>query len=268
MTGYDESDYRHEPRILLFDIECTPLVAYSWGPKYNVNLIKIIKDWNMLSFAYRWYGTKEKTKVVSLPQFEGYEDDLENDYHVVKALWELFDEADIVIAHNGNKFDIKKIQARFAVHGLGRPSPIKSVDTVQVSRRQFGFASHSLNDLGAFLGLGQKLTHTGFELWEDCMAGDPKAWKLMEKYNVQDVVLLEQVYEKFLMEGWIVNHPNLALLSGENQACPACRSHERTKNGTAITTAYRFQQWKCSNCGSYYRSRMSTPGSRSEYRQT
>jgi len=268
MTGYDESNYSHTPRILLFDIECTPMLGYTWG-KWQQNVLKFTEDWWMLSFAYRWYGTNEKVKVRSLPMFPGYEDDLKNDEHLVKEMWELMNEADIVIAHNGDKFDVKKVNARFAVHGLPRPTPGQSVDTLKVARQSFAFSSNSLNDLGQFLDLGQKLSHAGFDLWLGCMAGEKKSWKIMEAYNKQDVVLLEQVYERFKKDGWIPRHPDIAILSGINNGCPICGSTERVKNGFYPTTAYRYQKYICKNdeCQHHYRSAFAEPGSRSSYRR-
>ena len=272
---YDESDYSHQPKILLFDIETTPFVAYSWGPKYQVNLIDFIHDWHVLCFAYKWLG-EDDVKIVSQRQFPSYhkhknnrrkaEETRRDDKSVVKEMWRLFDEADIIIAHNGDKFDIKKMNARFAIHGLGRPTPFHTVDTVKVARRSFSFGSNSLNDLGKFLSLGQKLTHTGFELWVGCMAGLDEDWQLMEDYNKQDVVLLEQVYKRFLMEGWIDNHPSLSLISGQSHGCPNCLSVDRQKRGFHNTKAYRFQRYQCNNCKSYYRGRSAQEGSRSAFR--
>lgn len=268
MTGYDTSDHRKDPRILIFDIETTPMIGYTWG-KWQQNVLSFIENSYTLCFAYRWYGTDEPVRVISQRQFKrDYKRNRKDDYRVTKAMWNLFDEADIVIAHNGTKFDVKKMNARFAVHKLGRPSPFQQVDTLRVARSQFAFASHSLNDLGSFLGLGQKLQHTGFDLWVDCMAGIDEAWQMMEDYNEQDVVLLEELYTYLLHGGWITRHPSLALINGENHSCPACGSHDRQKRGLAQTTAYIFQRYQCNNCNTYYRDFKSIQGSRSQYRQT
>lgn len=264
-AGYDTNEYRKEPRILLMDIETTPFVGYTWG-KWQQNVIQFSEAWHLLCFAYKWLG-EEEIHVVSQRQFtRAYKRNRRDDRQVAQAMHALMEEADIVIAHNGDKFDIKKCNARFAIHGLRRPEPFLTVDTLKVAKRSFDFGSNSLNDLGYFLDLGHKMPHTGFDLWLGCMAGEDDSWDLMEAYNQQDVVLLEKVYRYFLNGGWILNHPNLALISGHVDACPNCGSIDRMKRGFATTTAYRFQRYQCNDCGSYHRSYASEPGSRGTYR--
>lgn len=254
-----------EPRILLFDIETTPFVAYSWGPKFNVNLIEYIEDWHLLCFAYKWLG-EDEIHVVGQDDFKrDYRRNRRDDRRVAQELWKVMDEADIVIGHNAKKFDIKKANARFAVHGLGRPAPFAVVDTLTVARRQFSFGSNKLNDLGGFLDLGHKLVHTGFDLWKGCMAGDPESWETMKAYNVQDVALLESVYLKFRDEGWVTSHPNVAVLAGDHTACPTCGADgvQQQKRGFAATNAHKYQRFQCQECRSYHRVRLAEPDSRS-----
>lgn len=112
-------------------------------------------------------------------------------------LWKLLNACDICIAHNGDRFDIKKINARFLFHGLPPPRPYKTIDTLKISRRNFGLSSHRQDDIGKFAGTGRKLK-TDKDLWLDCIKGKKKALKQMKFYNAQDVVLLEKNYRKFL----------------------------------------------------------------------
>lgn len=242
-----------QPRILLFDIETTPFVAYSWGPKFNVNLIEYIEPWHLLCYAWKWYG-EDEVHVLGQDDFaRDYRRNRRDDKRLSKALWDLFDKADIVIAHNGDKFDIKKTNARFAIHGLGRPTPFRTIDTKKIASRQFSFGSNSLNDLGGFFDLGHKTPHTGFDMWKGCMAGDEESWELMKTYNKQDVLLLEKVYEKFLLEGWITNHPNLAVIS-QDDVCPTCGADrsEIVRWGYRTSNRRRYQRWRCKACGSYH----------------
>ena len=90
--------------------------------------------------------------------------------------------------------------------------------------------------------------HEGHELWVKCMNGDKDAWKRMEDYNIQDVVLLEQLYNKLLP--WIKNHPNQNLFN-ESVVCPTCGSNHLQKRGTAISTAGVYQRYQCKSCGSW-----------------
>jgi len=234
-------------KILLFDIETAPNLAYVWG-KYEQNVIDYQHEWYMLTFAYKWYGEK-KVHGRALPDYRGYKKGSMDDKKLVSELRDLFDEADIIVGHNGDQFDIKKSNARFLVHGLPPPSPYKTVDTKKVAKKYFNFNSNKLDDLGQHLGLGRKEKHEGFELWLGCMRGDPKSWAHMLKYNKQDVNLLESVYET--MKPWMTNHPNLAAIAGKECACPNCEGGNLQRRGFNYTRTGKFQRYSCLDCGAW-----------------
>lgn len=239
-------------KILYYDIETAPNLAYVWG-QYQQDVIEHEREWYIMCVSYRWEHQK-RTKVCSLIDFpKEYEKDPENDYHVVKKLWDLIDEADIVIAHNGDKFDMRKANARFIKHGLGPPSSVKSVDTLKVARRYFMFNSNRLNAVGKHLGLGEKVQTGGFQLWAGCMRGNMKSWKTMIKYARQDVDLLRDVY--LALRPWMTNHPNLNIYSKEH-ACPTCGSYNLQRRGVRTTKVSVYQAWQCNDCRSYSRSRL------------
>lgn len=236
----------NSPRIALFDIETAPNLSYVWG-HYEQNVLDVEVPWHMLCFAYKWLGEK-KIKTHALIDYRGYKKDRTNDAPLIEDLWKVFDEADIIIGHNGDRFDIKKANARFIAHGLKPPSPFKSIDTLKIARRHFKFDSNKLNDLGKYLKVGRKLPHTGFKLWMDCMAGDPKSWNLMRRYNARDVELLEAVYEK--IKPWASGHPNLNVYTQSN-SCPTCQSHNIQRRGIAVTKSRRYQRMQCLDCGAW-----------------
>ncbi len=238
-----------KPRILLFDIENTPLIGYSFG-LWETNILATVKDWNMLCFSYKWLGDK-KTKVIALPDFKGYSKDKSDDKLLVKQLWILFEQADIIIGHNSDQFDIKKANARFAYHKLPPPSPYKTVDTKKVAKRYFKFDSNKLTELGRFLKLGVKEETGGIQLWFDCMAGVDSAWKKMKSYNIQDVVLLEKIYLE--LRPWITNHPSLGVLNGDRGACPACGSVHVQFRGTGINSTTKYQRLQCQDCSCWFK---------------
>jgi DNA polymerase elongation subunit (family B) len=239
-------------KILYYDIETAPNLSYVWG-HFEQNVIDHEREWYMLCVSYRWEGDK-KARVCSLVDFsEAYAKDPENDYHVVKKLWDLIDEADIVVAHNGDRFDMRKANARFVWHGLGPTSPVKQIDTLKVARRYFMFNSNKLDSLGQHLGLGRKVSTGGFETWAGCMRGDNKSWNLMAKYAKQDVDLLREVYLK--LRPWMTNHPNLNVYDGTSN-CPTCGSENLQKRGQRHTQVATYQQYLCNDCGSWSRSRL------------
>ena len=239
-------------KILYYDIETAPNLAYVWG-QYQQDVIEHQREWYMLCVSYKWEGQK-RTKVCSLIDFpETYAKDFENDVHVVSKLWELIDEADIVIAHNGDKFDMRKANARFVKHGLGPPSPVASVDTLKVARKYFMFNSNRLNHVGKHLGLGEKVQTGGFQLWAGCMRGDMKSWKRMIKYARQDVDLLREVYLK--LRPWMTNHPNNNMYKKED-GCPTCGGTHMQRRGYKVTKTMRYVQMQCQTCGAYSRKRI------------
>lgn len=239
---------KSEPRILVFDIETAPNLAYVWG-KYEQNVIRYDSEWYMLCYAAKWLGKKKMftSKLNDFPR--RFKKDSNDDYGVVKELWKLLDEADIVISHNGKKFDVKKSNARFIFHGMKPPSPFKQIDTLTEARKYFKFNSNKLDDIGNLLGVGRKVSHEGFGLWLKCMKGDRKAWKRMIKYNIQDVILLEAVYEKF--KPYMTNHPNLGLYQQNEFACPNCGSENLQKRGFQMTKVSIFQRYQCQECGAW-----------------
>jgi uncharacterized protein YprB with RNaseH-like and TPR domain len=236
-------------KILLFDIETSPIEAHVWD-MYETNVLNVLKDSHLMSFAYRWYG-KDKTHVRALPDYQSYKKNKRDDAELVKDLWHLFNEADIIIGHNGDSFDIKKSQARFIHYGLPPVPPVKTIDTLKLCRKYFKFSTNKLDAVGKLLGVGRKEKTGGFDLWLDCLAGDPKAWKRMKKYNKQDVVLLEAVYEK--LRPWMTNHPNTNSFEDRHYLCEVCGSAHFHKKGVEVTKTSRYIRLHCQGCGKWKR---------------
>ena len=235
------------PKIALVDIETAPNLGWVWG-KWEQNVIAFKQEWYMLSFSWKFLGDKSAC-VLGLDDFDGYKTGTENDKPLIEHLWSVFDEADIVVAHNGDAFDIKKSNARFILHDLPPPSPYKTVDTLKIAKKHFKFESNKLGDLGQHLGCGQKAKTSGFKTWLGCMEGDRKAWAELKKYNVQDVLLLEKIYLK--LRPWAVTHPNLNMYT-KKTACPTCQSENIQRRGMSYAKIRVSQRWHCQDCGSWY----------------
>jgi len=233
-------------RIILLDIENAPSLGYVWG-KYEQDVLEFTKEWYILSFAWKVLGEKT-VHVHSLPDYPRYKRDKENDSSLIHKLYEVLDGADIVIAHNGDRFDFPKSNARFIAHGLKPPQPYQTIDTLKVARRYFKFTSNKLDDLGQYLKVGRKLKHYGFRTWKGCMDGDMKMWRIMCRYNQEDVRLLERIYLK--LRPWIQNHPNLNVYTGRPDACPTCESTKIQRRGYGFNSLTgRYPVYRCTNCG-------------------
>lgn len=243
-----------EVKILIYDIEVTPILAYTYS-LFNTNVVKKISDPILMSFSYRWYG-KKKVHHFSLPDFQTYKVDKTNDKLLVKELWDILDEADIVIGHNSNGFDNKMSTAFFLKHGFGPPSPYAKVDTYQAHKRIARVPSNSLNSLGERYELGTKTGEKHSDLWYPCLNGDMKAWKKMVKYNDQDVNITYRLYEK--LRPWISNHPNLARLSNKPDICIGCGadSSKIQSRGTQTTAVCVYRRYQCQECGKWLKNRI------------
>ena len=264
----DLSDLTVLPKILLFDIETTPMPVWVWdfGKQY-VPPTNLVKDednkqrvWHVLSWAAKWLYDDNVMSDIVTPK----ESINRDDSRVLNSIWKILDEADIVIAHNGDRFDLRKLNARFILNDMPPPSPYKSIDTLKIARKEFAFSSNKQDFLTKTFGLDEKLK-TDFQLWIDCMNGDKKALDNMLNYNERDVVGLEQVYLK--LRPYIKNHPNLGVLMDEN-VCPSCGSKSiKASNATYFTSSNEFPVYRCGGCQSpFIRSKTSLGTNKTELR--
>jgi hypothetical protein len=237
------------PRILLVDIETAPIIMAAWTT-YEANAVWVERDTFILSFAAKW-ADERRVKTYALPDYAGYAKRKHDDKHLVGDLWKLMNEADVIVAHNGDAFDIKKINSRLAVHGFRPPSPFKTVDTLKIARRVFKFDSNKLDNLGRYLHEGRKIPNTGAALWRGCVNGDAKSWRIMRRYNAQDVLLLERVYGR--IRAWSTTHPNLAAY-GEEAGCPVCQSFKIQARGYNVARVRKSQRFHCQSCGHWFSS--------------
>jgi uncharacterized protein YprB with RNaseH-like and TPR domain len=181
-------------KILLLDIETTPMQVYAWGLwDQNISIDQIIKPTEMLCFGARWLGTK---KVV----FKSVHHDGKK--AMLEELHKLMDEADVLVGWNSAAFDHKHINREFLENGMLPPSPVKDLDLMSVTKANFQFPSNKLDYVAQALGVGAKVKHSGFSLWIRCMDGDNNAWKEMKKYQLQDVNLLSDLY--YVLLPWFV----------------------------------------------------------------
>ena len=249
--NYFFQDATNPPKVLLFDIETLPMISYHWGLwKQNINHGQIIKDWCLLSWSAKWLNDSETIHGCLTPK----EAISRKDKRIVRDLWKLFEETDVIIAHNLKKFDQRKANARFILNGLNPPTPYQLIDTLDIARKTFGFSCNRMDYLGKILVNDQKIK-TDFDLWIGCDTGDQKALDQMLEYNDQDVLLLEEVY--FELRPWMKSHPNLAVYDPEKELCVVCGSNKLTWKGTYATPAGKFKSYRCNDCNSIGRSRFS-----------
>lgn len=205
----------------------------------------------LASFAYKWLGDEVTFYEDTQNQTEG---------ELVKHLLAILDMADIVVAHNGAKFDLPTIQGRALVLGLKPPSPYKIVDTLLTARYEFNFPANSLEHLAILLEVEKKGGHAkfpGFELWAECLKNNPEAWEEMREYNIQDVITLEQIYLKMLP--FMKKHPNVAVFEESSDTlCPKCGSSHIQWRGYVVTNVYKYKKFQCQSCFGWGRTRFNS----------
>lgn len=245
----DLDDRGGEVKILILDIETLPNKGYMWGLfDQNFGLSQVIEWSQVASFAAKWYGEK---KIHFYSDFHNGHDEM------VKAGWDLFNEADIIVHYNGKAFDVKHMHREFLLAGLGPPSPHRDIDLLTAVRSAFKFTSNKLDSVSQRLGVGSKVKHDGFDLWVGCMQDDPKAWAKMKKYNIGDITITEAVYEK--VRPWVKNHPHVGMYTGNIDNCPKCDSAHRQRRGHYRTNACTYAKFQCQSCMGYYRSKNRIP---------
>lgn len=220
---------------LYIDIETFPTESRHWGLwQQNIGINQIQKPGGLLCLAWAWAGSK---KTYFARGDEMYD-----------AAFEILDAADVLVHFNGKTFDTKHLNTEFAIRKMGRPAPFRELDLLAVVKKHFRFPSNKLEYVSKALGLKGKVQTGGFQLWNDCMAGDAKAWLQMEKYNRQDVALLPELEQELLP--WIgTNAPNANLFGGNG--CPTCGSASLQKRGLRHTTTGAYQRYQCNDCGSW-----------------
>lgn len=232
-------------RIFFIDIETSPILVWVWNLfKPIVAIDQIKEDWKLLCWSGKWLD--EPVVLKDALWFH------ENEKEMLEDLWEILNYADIIVAHNAEKFDVAKINAKFFEHGIKPPSPYKVVDTLKVAKTYFNLSSNKLNYITKLIERGEKLK-TDFELWLKVMEGDEQARQYMLDYNGVDIILLQDVY--LAMLPWIKNHPNLGLYNKnkDDPHCSKCNSTNMKKDGTVKLTAGIYQQYRCKECGGWAR---------------
>ena len=252
LVNNKSNNFTKLPKILIFDLETSPLRAYVWRRwKQNIYLDQTISEWFLLTYSAKFLFDD---KIYS-GRLTGDEVKAEDDSRIIKDLWNLINEADIIIAHNGEAFDTPKMNARFIINGLPPTSPYQQIDTKKVAAKQFGFSSNKLDALARYFGFECKMD-TDFELWAKCMDGDEESLAYMEEYNKHDVTLLEEVYLR--LRPWINAHPNVGLyIESDVPVCSHCGSDHLHHDGSYYTQAGKYDTYRC-DCGALSRVRSSS----------
>lgn len=233
---------------MFFDIETSPMTVYSWrvGNKISLSYDNIIDTWRIITICYKWEGEDEVHSLVW--------DKWQCDKDMLQEFIELANEADELIAHNGDRFDIKKVRTRCIFHRIPAFPKYRSLDTLKKARGNFAFDSNRLDAIAKYLGVGAKMEHEGFNLWVKVLHNDQEAMNTMVEYCKQDVVVLEDVYHA--MQHYVKpnTHAGVHLLgSNYKYSCPMCGEKHLELIKTDVTQkGFISRVVECTNCHHVY----------------
>jgi len=242
------------PKILIYDIESShnALLNFDLGGK-NAGYIphhNILEERYIICISWRWYGQKKIHSVSILDDPKRFKKNHHDDYHVVSVFRDVLEEAEALVAHNGDRFDLPMIKARMIFHGIPPIPKCISLDTLKMARRSFKFNSNSLDYLARFLGFKGKMDNPK-GLWINCWQGDVKAIKHMIKYNKVDIEILEFVFVKLLpyIDTYAINL-NM-FLKGARCPNPTCGSSKLEWRGHKYTKTAKYRRCVCKECGTW-----------------
>lgn len=237
-----------KPNILFVDIETAPSLVYSFD-RFNVNIpythVKTEGNW-IISAAWAWNDSNVES-IVCTP----FAAQRQDDSAILSKLYELYKQADVVVAYNGKKFDFKIIETRFLLNFFGPAPTVKYYDPYQVAKK-LKFNSNKLDAVANNLNLENKIQNSGINLWIRCMQGEESALKEMQEYNEQDIVVLRQVYNT--IRAFDKSHPNVNLFVQHSEdACTVCGSLDVVESNRFVyTPAAESKEYVCNNCGHFH----------------
>ena len=235
-----------KPKRLFYDIETSYNIVKSWriGFNINLNMEDIIQERAIITIAYKWEGEED---VTVLSWNKGCDKKIIEDFVKVMA------EADELVGHNVDRYDTKFIMARALKHNIPVLPKYQSTDTLKLAKKHFMLNSNKLDYIAQYLGIGHKTKHRGLSMWDDIiLRNDSKALEEMIEYNVQDVFLTEQVYNK-LMEYSLPKVNHASKQTGNKHTCPQCGSDHAELHKTYISsTGTKTRLMNCLNCSTNF----------------
>lgn len=245
-TGSEVTPRKRGIRRLFWDIETSPNVVFCWRAGYDQHIShdNILHERKIICIGYMWEGEK-KAKVLCW-------DENQDDKAMLQDFLVVANQADEMVAHYGDRFDLPWFRTRCLYHGLEPLPKYKTVDTKAWASKHFYFNSNKLDYIGSFLGFGHKL-ETKFDLWKEIVLRKCKrSLDYMCKYCGRDVELLAKVYGKLMLHVSAKTHAGVAL-GRDKWSCSHCGEEDVAKSKTKWTTnGVPQHQMQCKSCRSYY----------------
>ena len=238
-------------RTLIVDIETKPTKGFFWALfDQNIGLNQIDTPGGIICWAAHWDGSDEvEFSSIHMTSYK----------NMIGEIWKLLDEADEVVGWNSDSFDLKLLNAAFAVLGLGPPSPYKKIDLMKETKKNMKFLSNKLDYVAGMFGVGHKVQHAGFSLWLDCMKGDDKAWSIMREYNEEDVLITARMLA--VLRPWLSTNINRSAYYNA-VVCPNCGGSHLQSRGFYHILFNKYRRFRCMDCGKWTRANKAEPKER------
>ena len=234
------TDIMNKPKFLIFDIENSQSLGYFFDVwESNINHDDIVIPSYIFCISYSWLDSNT-VHTLSIQDFPRFKKDIHDDTEILKEFSKVIEQADILVGHNIDKFDIKKINGRLFLKGLPPMPSVKTLDTLKIAKRYFKLDYNGLDPISKDLGLSGKVENNK-GLWRKCFEGDVKSLKLMAHYNRNDVKINKEVFKKEL--------PFIKFPISKEFRCPneVCGSYDIRLKGIRDNK----QRFICNNCGSW-----------------
>lgn len=234
------------PRILFLDLETAPSIVASFQ-RWNVNIspTSVIQEggW-LISASWKFKGDSSVTNVLAT-RHEAMQG---SDSRLVSELYSAINQADILVAYNGKRFDFPVIRTRGLINKLAPHKQVRLFDPYDTVKKM-KFNSNKMQSITKYLNIQEHKIDTNMQLWLDCLDGDETALRAMATYNDQDVEVLEQVYYDTL--AYSTNHPNLNIYYDDDiKRCAVCASKDVKSTGNLVyNNNSSFEEYSCNSCG-------------------
>jgi len=228
------------PKIVIWDLETSNL---------NANFGYV------LCAGWKYLGDR-KTHVIKIDDYKLHKTDPTNDSEVVKRMGEVLTDCDGIVTWFGGFFDEPYLNSRLLNHGLPLVPPFTAgthIDGWRIAKKKLKLNSNRLASVSSFLSVEEKTPLNG-PIWIKAMAGNKAALRYVYRHCEQDVIVLEQVYNKIRpLCSWHfnVNLDATDAIKAAGPLCPKCGSNRVERRGFRWSYTTKSQKFHCKGCGGW-----------------
>lgn len=248
----------NKPKVLFWDVETTYVRARIWNMgKQYVGHEKIVDGdrTKIICIGYKWLGEK-KTHILK------WNNKTQDCSKIIRDFSKVVEEADVAIAHNGDRFDVKHFNTQCLLYGLPPVNWPTTEDTLKQLRQKFYLPSYKLDYVAKML-FGEGKNPMNFQDWIDIIEGKNQktkdaALEKMIKYCKKDVQLLEDAWK--VVAPYLEPKVNRSLIKNNHRlGCPSCGNDKVHKDGRKVTKSGIYQRYQCQTCGHKFRGSKKLP---------